>query len=414
MHNKLTYYKKSTSSITSEAQNIFNIIKHRSHEILIEKEFIQKISYSLHSGIPLRVKLGIDPTTSDIHIGHTIILNKLRELQELGHTIIFLIGDFTSLIGDPSGVNITRPILSNEQITLNAKTYIDQVCLILNKEMTEFRYNSEWLTKLGSSGIIKLASNYTVARMIEREDFMNRYKNGNPIMLHEFLYPLMQGYDSIALKIDLEIGGTDQKFNLLVGRELQKHYKQKQQSILTMPILEGIDGIEKMSKSKNNYISITEKPNNMFGKLMSISDSLMWRYFNLLSFRPTYEINNFIHECNNGRNPRDFKVLLSKEIVSRFHSKFDANSAHEYFNLITNGGIPCDIPVIKIIGAPISIILLLKKTSLVSSSREAIRNIEQGGVKVNGTKISDKLIKITSGKYVLQIGKRRFVKVDLK
>ncbi|HEY1608858.1 MAG TPA: tyrosine--tRNA ligase, partial [Paraburkholderia sp.] len=331
-------------AVTDEVRHALEIAKRGADELLIEEEFQQKLARSAATGKPLRIKLGLDPTAPDIHIGHTVVLNKMRQLQDLGHTVIFLIGDFTSLIGDPSGRNATRPPLTREQIESNAKTYFDQASLVLDREKTEIRYNSEWSMPLGADGMIKLASRYTVARILEREDFTKRFQGGVPISIHEFLYPLMQGYDSVALNADLELGGTDQKFNLLVGRELQKQYGQEQQCILTMPLLEGLDGVEKMSKSKNNYIGISEKPTDMFGKLMSISDVLMWRYFELLSFRPMDEIAGFKSEIEAGRNPRDFKVMLAQEIVARFHSQPDAERALEDFNHRAKGGVPDDIP----------------------------------------------------------------------
>jgi len=313
--------------VTDEVRHAMTVAKRGVDELLVETEFEQKLARSAATGKPLRIKLGLDPTAPDIHIGHTVVLNKMRQLQDLGHTVIFLIGDFTSLIGDPSGRNSTRPPLTREQIEFNAKTYFEQAALVLDREKTEIRYNSEWSMALGADGMIKLASRYTVARILEREDFTKRFQGGVPISIHEFLYPLMQGYDSVALHADLELGGTDQKFNLLVGRELQKQYGQEQQCILTMPLLEGLDGVEKMSKSKANYVGISEKPVDMFGKLMSISDVLMWRYFELLSFRSLPEIAGFRQETEQGRNPRDFKVLLAQEIVARFHTAADAERA---------------------------------------------------------------------------------------
>jgi len=382
-------------------------------ELLVEAEFEQKLARSAVTGKPLRIKLGLDPTAPDIHIGHTVVLNKMRQLQDLGHTVIFLLGDFTSLIGDPSGRNSTRPPLTREQIEFNATTYFDQAALVLDREKTEIRYNSEWSMALGADGMIKLASRYTVARILEREDFTKRYQGGMPISMHELLYPLMQGYDSVALNADLELGGTDQKFNLLVGRELQKQYGQEQQCILTMPLLEGLDGIEKMSKSKGNYIGISEKPADMFGKLMSISDVLMWRYFELLSFRSLSEIAGFRNETEQGRNPRDFKVLLAQEVVARFHTAADAERALEDFNHRAKGGVPDDIPEVALSGAPLAIGQLLKQAGLVPSTSEALRNIEQSGVRIDGTVISDKGLKLEAGSYVVQVGKRRFARVTL-
>jgi tyrosyl-tRNA synthetase len=399
--------------ITDEVRAALATAKRGCDELLIEDEFAQKLARSAATGKPLRIKLGLDPTAPDIHIGHTVVLNKMRQLQDLGHSVIFLIGDFTSLIGDPSGRNQTRPPLTREQIEANAKTYFEQASLVLDREKTEIRYNSEWSMPLGADGMIKLASRYTVARMLERDDFTKRFQSGVPISIHEFLYPLMQGYDSVALQSDLELGGTDQKFNLLVGRELQKQYGQESQCILTMPLLEGLDGVEKMSKSKNNYVGISEKPSDMFGKLMSISDDLMWRYFELLSFRSLDEIAAFRREADGGRNPRDFKVLLAQELVARFHSRADAERALEAFNHRAKGGIPDDIPEVTLSGAPLPIGQLLKQAGLVPSTSEALRNIEQAGVKIDGQTISDKALKVESGTYLVQVGKRRFARVTL-
>ncbi|VVE22116.1 tyrosine--tRNA ligase [Pandoraea capi] len=399
--------------VTDAARAALAIAKRGCDELLVEEEFLQKLARSEATGKPLRIKLGLDPTAPDIHIGHTVVLNKMRQLQDLGHTVIFLIGDFTSLIGDPSGRNSTRPPLTREQIETNAKTYFEQAALVLDREKTEIRYNSEWSMKLGADGMIKLASRYTMARMLEREDFTKRFQGGVPIAIHEFLYPLMQGYDSVALESDLELGGTDQKFNLLVGRELQKQYGQEPQCILTMPLLEGLDGVEKMSKSKNNYIGISEKPSEMFGKLMSISDDLMWRYYELLSFRSLEEIAQLRKDVEGGRNPRDVKVLLGQEIVARFHSQADAERALEDFNARAKGGVPDDIPEVSLDGAPLGIAQLLKQAGLVPSTSEANRNIEQGGVRIDGEVVSDKGAKIDAGTYVVQVGKRRFARVTL-
>ena len=399
--------------ITDEVRHAMAVAKRGVDELLVEAEFEQKLARSAATGKPLRIKLGLDPTAPDIHIGHTVVLNKMRQLQDLGHTVIFLLGDFTSLIGDPSGRNATRPPLTREQIEFNAKTYFEQAVLVLDREKTEIRYNSEWSMALGADGLIKLASRYTVARMLERDDFTKRFQSGVPISIHEFLYPLVQGHDSVALHADLELGGTDQKFNLLVGRELQKQYGQEQQCILTMPLLEGLYGVEKMSKSKANYIGISEKPADMFGKLMSISDVLMWRYFELLSFRSLAEIAGFRSETEQGRNPRDFKVLLAQEIVTRFHNAADAERALEDFNHRARGGVPDEIPAIALSGAPLAIGQLLKQAGLVPSTSEALRNIEQGGVRIDGTVISDKGLKLEAGIYVVQVGKRRFASVTL-
>jgi tyrosyl-tRNA synthetase len=389
------------------------VTKRGCEELLVEADWLQKLARSEATHKPLRIKLGLDPTAPDIHLGHTVVLNKLRQLQDLGHTVIFLIGDFTSMIGDPSGRNSTRPPLTPEEIAVNAKTYYQQASIILDPSKTEVRYNSEWCDALGARGMITLAAKYTVARMLERDDFTKRYRGGVPISVHEFLYPLMQGYDSVALQSDLELGGTDQKFNLLVGRELQKEYGQEPQCILTMPLLVGLDGVEKMSKSKGNYIGINEPANEMFGKVMSISDELMWSYFTLLSFRPMAEIDLMKQEVAAGRNPRDCKVLLGQEIVARFHSQAAAEKALEDFNHRAKGGVPEDIPALELTGAPLGIAALLKAANLVPSTSEANRNIEQHGVRIDGSVVSDKTLKLGPGTYVVQVGKRRFAKVTL-
>ena len=399
--------------ITPPVLHAMEITKRGCEELLVEADWLQKLARSAATTKPLRIKLGLDPTAPDSHLGHTVVLNKMRQLQDLGHTVIFLIGDFTSMIGDPSGRNNTRPPLTAEEIAVNAKTYYQQASVILDPSKTEIRYNSEWCDPLGARGMIQLAAKYTVARMLERDDFTKRYRGGIPISVHEFLYPLMQGYDSVALQSDLELGGTDQKFNLLVGRELQKEYGQEPQCILTMPLLVGLDGVEKMSKSKGNYIGIQEPANEMFGKLMSISDDLMWNYFTLLSFRPLAEIDLMKQEVVAGRNPRDCKVLLGQEIVARFHSDGAADKALEDFNHRAKGGIPDDIPELQLSGAPLGIAALLKAANLVPSSSEANRNIDQSGVRVDGTVISDKTLKLHAGTYVVQVGKRRFAKVTL-
>ena len=399
--------------ISDAVRHALEIIKRGVDELLIEAEFAQKLAASEKSGKPLRIKLGLDPTAPDLHLGHTVVLNKMRQLQDLGHTVIFLIGDFTSMIGDPSGRNITRPPLTREQIEQNAKTYFAQASLVLDPARTEIRYNSEWCDQLGARGMIELSSRYTVARILEREDFSKRFKAGTPISVHELLYPLMQGYDSVALKSDLEIGGTDQKFNLLVGRELQKDYGQPQQCILTMPLLEGLDGVEKMSKSKGNYIGITEPGNTMFAKVMSISDVMMWRYYELLSFQPMAEIEKFKQEIEGGRNPRDIKVLLAQEIVERFHSRQAAEDALADFDHRARGGIPDEIPEVAVSGAPLGIGQLLKQANLCPSSSEALRMVEQGGVRMDGVTISDKGLKVDAGSFVLQVGKRKFARVTL-
>jgi tyrosyl-tRNA synthetase len=399
--------------LTPDVFAALEVTKRGCDELLVETDWLAKLARSQATKTPLRIKLGLDPTAPDIHLGHTVVLNKLRQLQDLGHTVIFLIGDFTSMIGDPSGRNATRPPLTAEAIAENAQTYYKQASLVLDPAKTEVRYNSEWCDPLGARGMIQLAARYTVARMLERDDFTKRYRSGVPISVHEFLYPLMQGYDSVALKSDLELGGTDQKFNLLVGRELQREYGQEPQCILTMPLLVGLDGVEKMSKSKANYVGISEQPNEMFGKLMSISDELMWSYFTLLSFRPMAEIDLMKQEVAAGRNPRDCKVLLAQEIVARFHSQAAAEKALEDFNHRAKGGIPDDVPEIALSGAPLSITALIKMTGLAPSNAEANRNIEQGGVRIDGAVISDKGLQVAAGSFVLQVGKRRFVKVTL-
>ena len=399
--------------LTPDVFAALEVTKRGCDELLVEADWLTKLARSQATKTPLRIKLGLDPTAPDIHLGHTVVLNKLRQLQDLGHTVIFLIGDFTSMIGDPSGRNATRPPLTAEAIAENAQTYYKQASLVLDPSKTEVRYNSEWCDPLGARGMIQLAARYTVARMLERDDFTKRYRSGVPISVHEFLYPLMQGYDSVALKSDLELGGTDQKFNLLVGRELQREYGQEPQCILTMPLLVGLDGVEKMSKSKANYVGISEQPNEMFGKLMSISDELMWSYFTLLSFRPLAEIDLMKQEVAAGRNPRDCKVLLAQEIVARFHSQAAAEKALEDFNHRAKGGIPDDVPEIALSGAPLGITALIKMTGLAPSNAEANRNIEQGGVRIDGAVVSDKALQVAAGSFVLQVGKRRFVKVTL-
>ncbi len=382
-------------------------------ELIPHDEWLQKLAKSEATGVPLRVKLGLDPTAPDIHVGHTVVLNKMRQLQDLGHTVIFLIGDFTSLIGDPSGRNTTRPPLTPEQIKVNAETYRAQADKILDPAKTELRYNSEWSEPLGATGMIKLASHYTVARMMERNDFNDRYKAGTPISVHEFLYPLMQGYDSVALKSDLELGGTDQKFNLLMGRHLQQEYGQEPQCILTMPLLEGLDGIEKMSKSKNNYIGISEDANTMFAKVLSISDVLMWKWYTLLSFKSEADIAALKAEVEGGRNPKDAKVALAKEITARFHSAAAAEVAAQDFINRSKGGVPDEIPEVSLTGAPMGIGALLKAAGLAPSGSEATRLIDGGGVRVDSSVVSDKALKLAAGTYVLQVGKRKFARVTL-
>jgi tyrosyl-tRNA synthetase len=389
------------------------IAKRGCSELIIEAEFIGK----LKQGRPLRVKAGFDPTAPDLHLGHTVLLNKLRQLQELGHHIIFLIGDFTGLIGDPTGKNATRPPLTREQISDNAKTYQAQVFKILDASKTEVAFNSAWMDKLTSVDMIKLAAKYNVARMLERDDFGKRYKSGQPIAIHEFLYPLVQGYDSVALKADLELGGTDQKFNLLVGRELQKDYGQSPQCILTMPLLEGIGGGDKMSKSLGNYVGIAESPEQIFGKLMSISDDLMWRYLELLSFESLATIRKWKEEVAAGRNPRDIKVAFAQEIVARFHDRASALKALADFEArFKQGQAPEDMPEYTLAtgGEPMLFYQLLKQTNLTASTSEALRMIDQGGVKLDGEKVSDKALKLPAGgPFVIQVGKRKFARVRL-
>jgi len=399
--------------ITDKVLEALAISRRGCDELLPEADWVAKLARSEATGVPLRIKLGLDPTAPDIHIGHTVVLNKMRQLQDLGHTVIFLIGDFTSMIGDPSGRNTTRPPLTREQIEANAQTYYKQASLVLDPAKTEIRYNSEWSDPLGARGMIQLASRYTVARMMERNDFHERFKNGTPISVHEFLYPLMQGYDSVALKSDLELGGTDQKFNLLVGRALQSEYGQEPQCILTMPLLEGLDGVEKMSKSKGNYIAVTEPANDMFAKLLSINDVLMWRYFNLLSFRPEAEIAKLKSEVEGGRNPKDAKVQLAKEITTRFHSAAAAEAAEADFNNRAKGGVPDVIDEVTLSGAPLGIGALLKQAGLAPSGSEATRLIEGNGVRIDGSAVSDKGLKLAAGTYVVQVGKRKFARVTL-
>ena len=382
-------------------------------ELLPQDEWAKKLARSQATGQPLRIKLGLDPTAPDIHIGHTVVLNKMRQLQDLGHTVIFLIGDFTSLIGDPSGRNNTRPPLTPAQIKHNAETYYQQASLVLDPARTEIRYNSEWCEPLGATGMIQLAAKYTVARMMERNDFHDRFKAGTPIAVHEFLYPLMQGYDSVALKADLELGGTDQKFNLLMGRHLQQEYGQEPQCVLTMPLLVGLDGVEKMSKSKNNYIGITEDANTMFAKVLSISDTLMWDWYTLLSFKSLAEIAALKGEIAAGRNPKDAKVALAKEITTRFHSAAAADAAEQDFINRSKGGAPDEMAEVALSGAPLGIGAVLKQANLAPSTSEANRLIDGGGVRVDGGVVSDKGLKLGAGTYVVQVGKRKFARVTL-
>ena len=383
-------------------------------ELIPQDAWVKKLAKSEATGQPLRIKLGLDPTAPDIHIGHTVVLNKMRQLQDLGHQVIFLIGDFTSLIGDPSGRNSTRPPLTPEQIKENAETYYKQASLVLDPEKTEIRYNSEWSLPLGAMGMIQLAAKYTVARMMERNDFHDRFKAGTPISVHEFLYPLMQGYDSVALKSDLELGGTDQKFNLLMGRHLQAEYGQDPQCILTMPLLEGLDGVDKMSKSKNNYIGINEPPNTMFAKVLSISDVLMWRWYTLLSFQSLEAIAALKREVENGRNPKDAKVALAKEITARFHGAAAADAAEQDFINRSQGGVPDVIDEVEVSGAPLGIAALLKNAGLAPSTSEANRLIDGNGVRVDSSVVTDKGLKLPAGTYVLQVGKRKFARVTLR
>ena len=403
--------------VTVGVQDALAVTLRGCEELIPQDDWVKKLARSEATGVPLRIKLGLDPTAPDIHIGHTVVLNKMRQLQDLGHTVIFLIGDFTSLIGDPSGRNSTRPPLTPEQIKVNAETYYRQASLVLDPSKTEIRYNSEWSDALGARGMIELASRYTVARMMERNDFHDRFKSGTPISVHEFLYPLMQGYDSVALKSDLELGGTDQKFNLLMGRHLQAEYGQEPQCILTMPLLEGLDGVEKMSKSKNNYIGISEEPNTMFAKVLSISDVLMWKWFTLLSFKSEAEIAALKAEVDAGRNPKDAKVALAKEITARFHSAAAADAAEQDFINRSKGGVPDEIAEVTLPlgegGAPLGIGALLKMAGLAASSGEGNRLIDGGGVRVDSSVVSDKGLKLGAGTYVVQVGKRKFARVTV-
>ena len=379
-------------------------------EILSEQDLIEK----LKENRPLRVKLGADPTAPDIHLGHTVVLNKLRQFQQFGHEVIFLIGDFTGMVGDPSGKNTTRPPLSREDVLRNAETYKQQIYKILDPQKTRIVFNSEWLGKLGTEGMIRLASNYTVARMLERDDFKKRFSNNQPIAIHEFIYPLLQGHDSVALEADVELGGTDQKFNLLVGRELQKSAGQKPQVAVTLPLLVGLDGEKKMSKSLGNYIGVTEAPGEMFGKIMSISDDLMWDWYNLLSFRPLTEIAQLKEDVANGKNPRDVKILLAKEIIARFHDEVAADAAEqEFINRFQKGAMPDEMPEFTLEGE-IGLTNLLKEVGLVATTSEANRMVQQGGVKIDGEKVEDAKLVITASTAVYQVGKRKFAKVTVK
>jgi tyrosyl-tRNA synthetase len=393
----------------SDLDSQLALIKRGADELLIEAELIEK----LKTGRPLRIKAGFDPTAPDLHLGHTVLINKLRHFQDLGHHIMFLIGDFTGMIGDPTGKNTTRPPLSREQVLENAKTYQTQIFKILDPEKTEICFNSTWINELGAAGMIKLAAHYTVARMLERDDFSKRYGNNQPIAVHEFLYPLCQGYDSVAMKSDVELGGTDQKFNLLVGRELQKQYGQSPQCVLMMPLLEGLDGVNKMSKSLGNYIGIAESPTEIFGKVMSVSDDLMWRYYELLSFRANSEITQFKADIAGGRNPRDVKVLLAQELVARFHTQQAAEDALADFEArFQRGAMPDEMPEVSVPAGGIA--QVLKQAGLVGSTSEGMRQIEGGGVRINGEKVSDKSLQLAAGEtVVLQVGKRKFARVTL-
>ena len=394
----------------SDVEPQLALIKRGAEELLVEVDLKQK----LESGRPLRVKAGFDPTAPDLHLGHTVLINKLRHFQELGHHVMFLIGDFTGMIGDPTGKNATRPPLSREQIRQNAMTYQDQVFKILDSAKTEICFNSSWFDSLGASGMIKLAAQYTVARMLERDDFSKRYAANQPIAIHEFLYPLCQGYDSVAMHSDIELGGTDQKFNLLVGRELQKHYGQPPQCILTMPLLEGLDGVNKMSKSLGNYIGIADPPQEIFGKLMSVSDELMWRYFDLLSFRSSQDITMMKRSVAEGANPRDVKIMLAQELVARFHSQSAAEKAlDDFLARFQRGAVPDDMPEITVLAGPVA--QVLKRSGLVASTSEALRMIDAGGVRLNGEKIANKALQLVAGTppIVLQVGKRKFARVTI-
>ncbi len=395
-------------------QDTLEVFKRGAHELLLESELKQKLVQNR----PLRIKAGFDPTAPDLHLGHTVLLNKLRQLQDLGHHALFLIGDFTGMIGDPTGKNATRPPLSREQVLANAQSYRDQVFKVLDPDKTEIVFNSTWMDKFSAVDLIRLAATHTVAQMLERDDFSKRYKSNQPIAIHEFIYPLVQGYDSVALKADIELGGTDQKFNLLMGRELQKHFGQPAQCVLTMPLLEGLDGINKMSKSLGNYIGITDSPNDMFGKIMSVSDHLMWRYLELLSFRSLAQIANWREEVNGGRNPRDIKVLLGQEIVARFHTQKSADDALAEFEArFQKGVLPDDMPEISIASTDghIGISQMLKHAGLVASTSEAMRMIDSGAVKLDGEKVSDKGLKLNAGAVVVaQVGKRKFGRISVQ
>jgi tyrosyl-tRNA synthetase len=404
---------KPVHPITDRVREALAVTRRGCAELLPEDEWLAKLARAEASGQPLRIKLGLDPTAPDIHLGHTVVLNKMRQLQDLGHQVIFLIGDFTSTIGDPSGRNTTRPPLTREQIEANAQTYYAQASLVLDPARTEIRYNSEWSDALGARGLVELAARYTLARLLERDDFARRLAGGLPIGVHELLYPLLQGYDSVALKSDLELGGTDQKFNLLVGRVLQQEYGQEPQCVLTMPLLEGLDGVDKMSKSKGNYIGITEPAPTMYAKLLSIDDTLMWRYYTLLSARSEAEIARLQAEVAAGRNPKQVKELLAHELTARFHGAAAAEAAHADFELRARGGVPADIAELALTGAPLGVGALLRAAGLAPSASEALRLIDGGGVRIDGAVISDKALRLPAGTYVVQVGKRRFARVTL-
>ncbi|AGI33586.1 TPA: tyrosine--tRNA ligase [Mannheimia haemolytica] len=396
--------------MTQAIESVLAELKRGVENIYSEEDLITK----LKENRPLRIKLGADPTAPDIHLGHTVVLNKLRQFQQFGHEVYFLIGDFTGMVGDPSGKNSTRPPLSREDVLRNAETYKEQIFKILDPQKTKIVFNSEWLGKLGTEGMIRLASNYTVARMLEREDFKNRFTNQQPIAIHEFIYPLLQGHDSVELKADVELGGTDQTFNLLVGRELQKSAGQKPQVAMTLPLLVGLDGEKKMSKSLGNYIGVTEAPSEMFGKIMSISDDLMWDWYNLLSFRPLDEIAQLKADVENGKNPRDVKILLAKEIIARFHDEAAADAAEqEFINRFQKGAIPDEVPEFTFEGE-IGLAALLKEAGLVPSTSEAIRSAQQGGVKIDGEKVEDVKQTAQKGTFVYQVGKRKFARITVK
>ena len=409
----LLYGTPPSPPVSERVQEALAVTLRGCEELIPQEDWVKKLVRSEATNTPLRIKLGLDPTAPDIHVGHTVVLNKMRKLQDLGHQVIFLIGDFTTMIGDPSGRNSTRPPLTREQIEANAQTYYKQASLVLDPTKTEIRYNSEWSDPLGARGMIELSAKYTVARMMERNDFNDRFKSGTSISVHEFLYPLMQGYDSVALKSDLELGGTDQKFNLLVGRHLQAEYGQEPQCILTMPLLEGIDGVEKMSKSKNNYIGISEDANTMYAKVLSISDVLMWKWYTLLSFSSEADIAALKAEVSAGRNPKDAKVALAKEITARFHSAAAADSAEQDFINRSKGGVPDEIEARTLTGAPMGIGAVLKAVGLAASGGDATRLIDGGGVRVDSGVVSDKALKLNAGTYVVQVGKRKFVRLTL-